>query len=79
MGRGPFVIQITQVEVAVPFTGDWSISDLEKLVGFGSTSFDFGVCFISCRQRYGSLEGSATEQNQDLSGSTLPYPVDHGA
>ena len=29
------------------------MSDLEQLVGFGSTSFDFGVCVISCGQRRG--------------------------
>ena len=29
------------------------MSDLEQLVGFWSTSFDFGVCVISCGQRRG--------------------------
>ena len=50
--------------------------DRRYLVGFGSFIFDLGVCVISRGQRQGSLEGSASEQNQDLClFSFRPYPV----
>ena len=62
-----FVIKTLHEEIHAFVPGVGQRLGRRYLVGFGSFIFDLGVCVISRGQRQGSLEGSATEQNQDLS------------